>query len=559
MRWRFVFAALAVCAFSAMGAEDQAVRLGRLEPFWRYSAVLGPVLERGHGLVEIPDYMTRGDLAYRKKSFAKEVPFADHLSVVRLLGGYSDGKGVTNAALFARDLAFRGADGKIGYRMELLRERLKPYVDCGYTNFTLVLDDIPWCFPEKPSLGSYGQCVPPHDEKEWHDFIKVLCEELKKILGPEAANGLRFRAGTERNGRQRFNGSQEEFFRHYEAGAMAVREVLPGAKFGVFNISGISVAGVGRFNVNAYALAEFCDAKKLPFDWVAFSRYYRPGTDPDEYARVCRDVWDEFGRRLPSLKSVSREIHEFGFAPWGEVEKGVFASTEPGANGAALTSQIMWRLREAGINRLWHWGVTDNFRDRKNKLQSLFTGKAWLLCAMERMAGGDAFLLPVIEPQKGKSKFLAAASVRDGAALVMISAYNTDCTVHAKESVSFRLPSEVLKLNCVAARCVAFTEETSVYDRIRRDLEAKGLLSAEYKSHPGRVGDVREMGEGRDAERFVGDRLADYEKQWSDLLALKPLAPEIASVACDEKGTTIIANLTTPEVLVLELKSAEAK
>jgi hypothetical protein len=143
------------------------------------------------------------------------------------------------------------------------------------------------------------------------------------------------------------------------------------------------------------ALAEHCareanlsDGRKpTPFDWVAYSRYFRPGDTALDHARTCREVWEAFAQSVPELRGISREIHEFGIAPWGELDKGVFASAEPGALGAALTCQMMLRLREAGIRRLWHWGVLDQLRGAKDQVSILPTGTAGDLHSQAKRAG----------------------------------------------------------------------------------------------------------------------------------------------------------------------------
>lgn len=549
------------CAGAVWAADASApVALGKLEPFWRYSAALGPFHEMGQQLVVVPDFMLRGAFPYHKRPFAKEALFADHLSIVRLLGGFNDDRkpAAADSTLHAKDLAWRDADGKIRYRLELLRPRLQPYLGCGYTNLTLVLDNVPWCFPAKPVCGSnLGQSAPPRDTAEWHDFIQALCVELKHILGPEAAQHLRFRVGTENNGRARFDGTQAEFLRHYASAASAVQAVLPGAQFGAFNISGISVQGLAKENVNAYALAEYCAANRLPFDWVAFSRYYRPGTDPEEYAQTCRGVWDEFARRVPALAGISREIHEFGFAPWGEVEKGTFASAEPGALGAALTCQIMWRLRAAGINRLWHWGVDDKFRDRHNQLETYVTSMGWLLSVFDYMAGGEAWLFPPREQSANGTKFLAAGSFKKDGARLMISAYNTDIAKHHRETVSFLIPAGLLPAGAKTARFISLTTANAPHDILRRDLAQAGLLKADYVSRPDRLGNIREMGAGRPAELFVSDHLDEYKQRWVDSLTLKPLTPDIGAMESGADGVTVCVQLAAPAVLVLELKPAK--
>jgi len=74
------------CAGVAWAADASApVPLGTLKPFWRYSAALGPFHEKGQQLVVVPDFMLRGDFPYRKRPFAQEAMFADHLTVPEVL------------------------------------------------------------------------------------------------------------------------------------------------------------------------------------------------------------------------------------------------------------------------------------------------------------------------------------------------------------------------------------------------------------------------------------------------------------------------------------------
>ncbi|MFA6173368.1 MAG: hypothetical protein WC334_02470 [Kiritimatiellales bacterium] len=564
-----LFAAILWLSGSGAAAQDadmqgsgriSCIPLGTLAPFWRYSAALGPFLEGGQALIEIPDYVLSGDFPYKKRPYPMEVPFADHLSLVRILGGYNDGsaKGKSDPAVRARDLAWRGADGKIHYRMELLKPRLQPYLDNGCTNLTIVLDNVPWCFPEHPAAEGLGQKCPPRDPQEWHDFVEAVCEEFVHIMGSEAANRLRFRVGTENNGVARFSGSHDEFIRHYDASAAAVKSVLPDAQVGPFNIGGAGVRGNEKANVRPFDLAAHCFNETntftgkvgTPFDWVAFSRYYLPGIDLEANARGCGVIWDEFERRVPQLKGVSREIHEFGVAPFGEEEKGHFVSEECGALGAAATAQMMFRLREDGIDRLWHWGVTDRFRARDNKLHSLFTGEAWLLSVLEYAAGGEAFLLEPVAESAAGTRFIGLASVKSDVAIFIFSAYNKDTAVNTSETVRFRIPKEAVDLSKTLSYAV-LNRDTAVHDRIRRDFEAAGLLADRFTARPDRLGGVREMGKGRPAEILAGDKLAEYYKVWERSLTLKPLAAGIGTLTELPGYYEFTLNLTPPEVLVI--------
>lgn len=547
----------ALLAGHAMAGAPTPQPLGKLEPFWRHSAVLGPVLEQGYALEAVPEYLQHGDFPYRKRPYPREVLFADHLSVVRLLGGYQDGSkdGPGDPAVRDRDLAWRDAAGRIHTRLELLRPRLQPWIDAGYTDLTLVLDNIPWCFPETPGIrASYGQGVPPRNPEEWGDFVRAVCREVAAILGPDAANRLRFRVGTENNGRERFDGTLEQYQRHYEASARAVKAILPGAQVGPFNISGISLRGLPRHNVNALSVAEFAVARGLPWDWVAYSRYFRPGDDPLAHARACREVWEEFERRVPALHGVSREIHEFGVAPWGEVAQGIFASAEPGAAGAALTAQIMWRLREAGIGRLWHWLMAERIRDRHNELPLLTGGPAWVLSVLEHMAGGEATLIEPLAPPPDGGRFLAAVSIRPGRTLVMIAATHPDLAWRGDSTVRFRLPVERATDREPTVRVAWLTRDNSPYDVLRSDLAAAGLLAADFATRPDRVGSLREMAADRSATLWAADRLPKYRNLWVESLTLKPVAAAPVTVTCDPTGLTLTTRLAPPSVLVLDLR-----
>lgn len=545
-------------------AETQPVALGTVEPFWRYSASLGPILERGYSLEEIPDYMLSGDFPYKKRPYPKEVPFADHLSIVRLLGGYQVNAGGKETG--ALDLVYRDHNGKLQYRMDLLKARLQPYLDQGYKSLTLVLDNIPWCLPKEPKPGSkFGQNVPPSDPQEWHDFIKELCLALKKIMGPDAEN-LRFRVGTENNAIVRFDGTQEQFLKHYDAAATAVKEVLPKAKFGAFNISSVNMNSLDHtHNVKAFELAEHClktplsptSSEHIQFDWVAYSRYYRPGEDIAASAKTCGEVWDAFEKRMPQLKGFSREIHEFGIAPFGEVDNGQLPSSEPGALGAALTCEMMWRLRAAGINRLWHWGMAEKFSGiNGKKSELLFNGNAWVLSIMEQMVGGNAWLFDPMDHSPAKASYLMAGSFMKDRVLLMISATNTDISKHITETVRFHIPATLLRPGEIrSVRQVQLTQKTSVFDRIRVDLDMAGLLSKDFQSLPDRLGSVgREMGAGPKAVDFVSGRMNDYIKLWTDSLTLKPLDASIGKIQSDFTGTTITVKLMAPEVLVLDIR-----
>lgn len=57
----------------------------------------------------------------------------------------------------ANDLAYLDENGKLRYRLDLVKSRLQKYIDNGYTHFTIGIENVPWAMArEKGMSGSYG-------------------------------------------------------------------------------------------------------------------------------------------------------------------------------------------------------------------------------------------------------------------------------------------------------------------------------------------------------------------------------------------------------------------
>lgn len=556
------------------GADQKCIPMGELKEFWRNAPALGPYHENGHRLIKIPDYLLKSDFPYPKKNTKKEVPFADHLSMVRLLGGFDDftrfakeGMNVNAARakrkpipdMHLRDLAYRKKDGKIAYRWNLLEERLRPYLDNGYTDLTIVLDNVPNCFPGKPIQGDLGQVACPRDPKEWHQFVKALCVELKKKLGDRAANNLRFRVGTENGSHKRFIGTHDDFIKHYDASAAAVKQVLPGAKFSSFNVSGVStMANLRKQNVRVEDLIKHTindrnpvDGSKIPFDFLAYSRYFFVGEEiSDNRALGAVKVWDEFSAAFPDA-NFSREVHEFGPRPWSTKEG--FGSKEPGAQGTAATALMLFHLRNGGLSKVFNWPIEERIPSGKGKMSYLFSGTGWLYSVMERMRGGAGYFLLPQTSSKNKTEVAALASVAEKETYIVFAAFDPDLKVNTTETYEFALPEKYFNLkNSSGAECLALTRGNALYDRIREDFRKAGCLEKKYIDAPLRCGDVKQMATTRKAGLdLVNSNMSKYEKMWIDALTRRKLPANKITLEKGSEVHRLKINLAPPEVFVL--------
>ena len=471
--------------------------------------------------------------------------FADQLSIVRLLGGYLI-SGQSEKQLAERDLAWRDDEGRIRYRMGLLKPRLQPYIGNGYTELTLVLDNVPYCFPAKPKAVGLGQFMPPRDPAEWKAFIIEVARWIVDLFGPEAASKLRFRVGTENDSTDRWGGTQEQYIQHYQDSAAAVRQIIPQARISFYNISGVSVHDIPYENVNAFALAEHCrqTVPHTPIDFIAFSRYYWQQDDPEQNAGQCGAVWEKFVQLVPALKDVSREIQEFGTATWEQTAHGQPARSEPGALGAAQMMQMTFLLRQAGANRLWHWSPLDTeIRNVKGELRSLPTGQAWVYLVLERMAGGETFLFPIANRGDG-IKRLAAGSLKGDSWILMTSAYHPAGAAGPPETIELQLPAAATARTPRIARLNA---SNCVHSLVRGDLAMNNLLAEAFVRNPRFLGYVREMETKPAGETLAAQNESKYIAAWTDSLTLRPMTPQDGTV----DGNVCRLRVATPEVVVV--------
>ena len=573
---------------STIGAESASAQgaprsIGTMTAFWRHRPVLGRWLKGRLGLTEVPAYLCDSELSfsYRRRPYPEEVLFADHLTVVRLLGGWKlqKGKGEQDGGKGA-DLCYRGDDGGIRYRWGLLGPRLDHYVHHGY-DLTIVLDNTPWDLPADPIEGSgFGQSAPPADFAEWGHFIEELCRQLVKLYGVEAVSRWRFRMGTECQGTERFSGTQEQFFRLYDHAAAAVKRVLPAAAFGPFNLAG----GPDTGNVRYSDLAEHCvngtnhatGDTGSPLDIASVSIYTAPSvlrgilrtTDPTFKAQQKVDFWNGLVERHSGLADISREVHEFGIL--GN-EFGV-GHGEPGARGAAWMFHVMVCLREGGLDRLWNWGVMEgiNLGEHRQVLQ----GSGWLFSVLEHTVGGETFVLqpqiqslgkasdtgvselnhiatyvrPVELSRPGRSFWKSIAVVRDRRAFIITSAYHEDRFVTAAAGVTVSLPRSLVEIDeLTRVSQVELTRTGALYTRMRQDLAAAGLLDERFAAIPGLLGTIKDMG-GRRAWSYVDAHWPRYEAIIKDSLMLKPFAGTVTS---DERQRHLSFQAAAPSVTVI--------
>jgi hypothetical protein len=553
--------------------------IGILKPFWRNHPVLGPYLQDDLWLDEVPDYFYQTNFPYLKRPYAREVLFADHLSVVRFLGGTSSFPGLDLSKdlgpnnkldetdtmaikkLSQYDFVYRKQDSTLGFRPELIEDRLNPYIENGYENFTIVLDNMPYDLTSHPEIGSYGQSAPPDDPDEWYETVRQLCLTLSDLLGPEKANKLRFRIGTEMNGTARFAGTEEQFITHFDYAAAAIKDVLPGSVLSPYNISGASVEGIKTsHNINAFRVIEHASTglnrktgeSNTPVSFVAASRYYFEGSDLDRIVSGIDEVWDYVRDNIPGNENFTREIQEYGpIGDWSSVPK----STNPDAFGNAMNIQVILGHLSNGIDRLFLWNMLEGASVSSGSVKIPY-GMLWGYSVLEYMKEGNASIVqPIFTATHANSTLSGLISVFDDRAYLLVNSFNPDRTIHQVNEVTVRIPRDLLPFRIENMQSTSMNNDNCIYQSIRKSLDVAGNLKAVVKEKEEWTTELRFMsnnvGNGR---KMVVDNWSYYISKWKKSLTLDEFT---GSLRENNEDYYITLDISSPESTIILLNAQE--
>jgi hypothetical protein len=583
-----IFLSLALfMQIAIIGAQSTPVSLGELKPFWRNHPVLGPFLQDGIWLDEVPGCFFENDFAYKKRPFPREVLFADRLTVVRILGGtdsypgliLSKNSGVNNDGTMKKsemsasdtasinqlskyDFVYRQKDGSLAFRKELIKNRLKPYTDNGYTDLTIVLDNVPWCLTKTPIVGSFGQVAPPDNPQEWYATIKELCITLKEILGDEKANKLRFRIGTEMNGRERFAGTEDQFITHYDYAAAAIADVLPNAPLGIYNTSSASVNNVKRtHNINTFHLFDHAanginrqsgkPNKAIPY--AAISRYYSEKNNLNQIVSGAKDYWDYIRDSIPGYKKISREIQEYGaIGDWSSKPR----TDNPDAFGNAMNISMLINLYASGVSQIYLWNMLDKVNIPKQKAILIPNSQLWGYSVLEYMTGGKAYqIIPITNiTNVDKTTHTALLSVFNNKAYLLVTAFNPDRTKHDVYKVSIKIPKNIIPFAIEKSSRTSLTNSNSISYNLRTAIENADILSPLLAEKPEYTTNFRNMTSNmQKATDLLWQNWEEYTSMWQNSLTLKTVK---GIVTQDATSYTLNFEMTTPEstIIVLDIK-----
>ena len=516
--------------------------LGVTGGFYRNTQLQGHLVAHGLHLETVPDFWTKGsDFPYAKRDSAEEVFFVDHLSVTRFLGGFSQEWKHNDNQLPSNDLAYRDDDGTVRYRTELIGPRLQHYIDNGYTEFTIGIENVPWALSRDPSkAGDWGSSEPPADWQEWSAFIEAFCRGIKEAYPAEVLRKLRFKIGNEFNAIQAFTGGYDDFSRYYWESLAAIRKVFPDAPVMPGEFAG-TVAGSN--GVDYAKLFKELSRGRNPSGQVVprpvsslvrstHSFPHKRDIGPRERVQSAAGSYRSILQQLPSSfrKGLSFEYTQYGVlgSPLGE---GIEIN---GVRSASWQFQTMFRARAAGfLDRCWAWGKSEKVAIGADSTHFL-NSTGWLYSVLDHVREDRAWLVRPRQPAESKREVTAAVFTRPDRIIVLLASWvPAGDTSGQPEQVQLRVPRKDLPFvpEIPRARTVALADDTSVAGQWRRDLAGADNLKPEFANPDVPPASLSQMAKDTlAARRMVLTRCSEYETVQQQSLTLQALPEDVSEI-----------------------------
>lgn len=524
-----------------------------MDGFYRYQTMCDAWLKGGGALLTVPAYMTSAsDFPYVKRDFAEEGFFTDEFILVRALGGWLTNSAVGEAAeththIKEFDVAYK-TNNTWAYRWPKLFDRIDPYYSNGYDRITMVLDNICWDFPTAPAEYAYGQAEPPADMDIWQSFMTNLCGQLAGRYGTNTVSRWQFRVGTETHASVRFHGTGAEHDSFYDHTAAAVTSRFPSACIGPGNF----------FDID--------DQRVYSGGWLEFINHcadgtnYVSGTVGSRYSFTCRSLYKgaEFWNPDDAVStyfeetadidamlgySVSREVHEYSIL---KNELGQDAG-EQGVWGAVWHMQTLMGLYASGVSKIQHWGLTENVSGK-----TALSGQGWVYMILDHLRGGELYELQHPTNSAAGTQYRTYAIDKGSAKYIFLSAFNTNRTANDTRTITINVPRDMLPVSETSQiRYTALTETNSIYDMIRTDLAANGLLLTPWSANAETISSVNAMG-GTTGKTYVANNWSTYEQAFTNSLTLGSFPGTLVRNATNNVFSVQVAN---PSIHVIAIKN----
>ncbi len=278
-------------------------------------------------------------------------PIKDYVksyNLVRTMGGRTD-----NLNDFYKGV---DASGNIITDFSELISTMRNFRSTGFKP-RIVLSKVPWEMVANKVVNTYGNTSPPDNYDHWRQYVNAFLTTLVNEFGMNEVKTWRFRVSTEPNFTpSHWNGTMQDYFRHYDITVDEVLKVIPDAIIGPGNMltEGAATYTTQLIDHCATGTNYATGAIGTKMDFFSISYYEKI----DQNTVSLPEKIEPYRNKLNSYTQFSNiplDIQEFGMLRDENAVRGVSLTdaTELGASWYARVADLAFEYR---ITEIYDWG-----------------------------------------------------------------------------------------------------------------------------------------------------------------------------------------------------------
>lgn len=291
---------------------------------------------------------TRFNGASFRNSIEHTKSYVKSYNLVRMLGGRTD-----NLNDFYKGV---DASGNIITDFSGLITSMKNFMLTGFKP-RIVLDNVPWKMNAVQEVNKYGNTNPPDDYTVWRKYINAYLQALVDEFGLNEVKTWRFRVATEPNySPEHWNGTKQDYFKHYDITVDEVLKVIPDAIIGPGNLltEGVATYTTELIDHCATGTNYATGETGTKMDFFCISYYEKI----DQNTIKLPETVEPYRAKLNSysqFNSIPLDIQEFGILRDENGNRGLSLTdgTEMGASWYARIADLAY---EYNITEIYDWG-----------------------------------------------------------------------------------------------------------------------------------------------------------------------------------------------------------
>ncbi|GAL67259.1 GH39 family glycosyl hydrolase [Jejuia pallidilutea] len=405
-------------------------------------------------------------------------------NLVRTMGGRTD-----NLNMFYQGV---DASGNIITDFSGLLTSMRNFMSTGFKP-RIVLSKVPWEMVADKVVNTYGNTSPPDNYDHWRQYVNAFLTTLVDEFGMQEVKTWRFRVSTEPNYTpSHWNGTMEEYFKHYDITVDEVLKVIPDAIVGPGNMltEGVATYTTELIDHCAVGTNYATGATGTKMDFFSISYYEKI----DQNTVALPEKIEPYRNKLnsyPKFSNIPLDIQEFGMLRDENRVRGLSLSdaTELGASWYAKIADLAYDYR---IAEIYDWGQeveSSNLPQARRNVTEMFL----------KMEGGNR--VEAIDQITGHAGIIPVVKGN----IVYLLIYNHNTT---RNSTAKRTMYPILEGGVISGETRWRMNEWTV------DKNHGVFMHELYK-------DIRAAGVGeKNTGRIYGNRPSDrFEDGWKDVLS----------------------------------------